>query len=261
MRATTLFALPLLAALTMTVPTAAADLEVVEPVSQETFEKRWHAAAGLYLWGAGLSGDVGVAGIGPANVDLSFFDILEDLDIAIMGVAEFRYDRFGVFADLFYTQTTAEQTVLRGYADAEVTTSIFAGTLMGEYRAWSEGRSSIDAMAGVRVWNVEGELDLRTIRGRRFDRSTSHTWVDPMIGVKSRIQGDMPLYLTSWAMIGGFGASSDIDWDVMGAIGYEITSYASLLAGYRAVGVDYTNDGFEFNTTLHGPFVSAIFRF
>lgn len=41
-----------------------------------------------YLWGAGLSGDIGVRGAPPASVDLSFSDLLEDLSLGGMLAAE-----------------------------------------------------------------------------------------------------------------------------------------------------------------------------
>ena len=62
-------------------------------------------------------------------------------------------------------------------------------------------------------------------------------------------------------MIGGFGASSEITWDVMGALGYEISSSVSLVGGYRALGVDYENNGFVFDIVQHGPIVGAVFKF
>ena len=62
-------------------------------------------------------------------------------------------------------------------------------------------------------------------------------------------------------MIGGFGVSSEFTWDVMGGLGYQATDSFSLVAGYRAMGVDYRNDGFVFDVTQDGPILGAVFRF
>jgi hypothetical protein len=46
-------------------------------------------------------------------------------------------------------------------------------------------------------------------------------------------------------LVGGGGAN--VDWDVAGGIGYSFNAKVSAVAGYRALGVDYSNDGFVFD--------------
>lgn len=83
-----------------------------------------------------------------------------------------------------------------------------------------------------------------------------------MIGAKMRMQGDSsPLFFKGWAMIGGFGASSEIDWDVFGGVGYQISDRMSVLGGYRAVGVDYEGDDLLFDVIQHGPMIGAMFEY
>jgi len=91
--------------------------------------------------------------------------------------------------------------------------------------------------------------------------SDDEVWVDPMIGVKGRLQGASPWYLTAWGMIGGFGVSSDLAWDAFAGIGYELSDRWSLVGGYRGLGVDYESDGFVFDVIMHGPIVGGVFRF
>jgi hypothetical protein len=62
-------------------------------------------------------------------------------------------------------------------------------------------------------------------------------------------------------MIGGFGAGSDLTWDVLAAAGYQWNDRFSLVAGYRALGVDYDKDGFVYDVVQHGPILGAVFRF
>jgi hypothetical protein len=131
---------------------------------------------------------------------------------------------------------------------------------MGQYRAVDTGNMSVDVMAGARVYWVD--LDT-TISGpnRSFSGGFDETWVDPMIGVKTRIQGASPWYLTAWGMIGGFGVSSDIAWDAFGGIGYELGEKWALVGGYRGLGVDYQSGGFKFDYIQHGPIFGAVFRY
>lgn len=231
-----------------------------EPIPAEEFDRRWSVAVGVYGWAAGLDADVRVGPLPTASVHLNFAEILEDLDLAAMAVAEVRYDRFGVFTDLFYTQLSTSETFVSGFVDARLGNHVFAGTALGEYRVVESGRSSLDAMAGARLWSVGGDLTVSG-GGRTVSRESDNVWVDPMVGVKGRLQGDGPLFATGWGMIGGFGAGSDLGWDALAAVGYQVTDRISLIAGYRAVGVDYSDSDFDFDAVLHGPIVSGVIRF
>jgi len=67
----------------------------------------WTFVTAAYLWGAGINGKSGVFGLPPADLDLSFSDILEHLNFAFMGVAEARKGRFMLGTDLTYTKLSA----------------------------------------------------------------------------------------------------------------------------------------------------------
>jgi len=233
-----------------------------EPMDPEEFDRRWSFGFGLYGWATRLDATVAAFGAPPANVNATFSDILEDLDFAAMAVGEARYDRFGVFADLVYASITAEGSLVDGLLDARLEDDLVIGTLMGQYRAAEQGRTSLDLMAGARIWHVGLDLDLSTpLSPATLSVDEDQTWVDPMVGAKGRLQGDSPFYLTGWAMIGGFGVSSEVAWDALGAVGYEVTDWISLIAGYRALGVDFQDDDFMFDASLHGPVVSGVLRF
>jgi hypothetical protein len=223
-------------------PSFAADLTGDEPMPPITapggFEARWESALAVYAWMPGLTGSVGVAGLPPVNVDLSFSELLENLDMAFMAVGEIRKGRFGVFGDLVYTRTT----------------SVGSGPQ----------RSSVDLMAGARIWNTSADLEVTTVQldpPLGFSVGGERTWVDPMVGVKGRLQGASPWYLTGWAMAGGFGVSSKQNWDLFGGAGYEVSDRFSLVGGYRALGVDYRDDGFIFDVVMQGPVIGGVFRF
>jgi hypothetical protein len=119
-------------------------------------------------------------------------------------------------------------------------------------------------MAGARIWSVETNLNLSGGRipvGRSLRREQQETWVDPLIGLQTRYDLDDRWYLTGWGMLSGFGAASDFGWDVLGAVGYEISDRFSLAAGYRGAGVDYTDGEFIWDVVMHGPIIGAVVRF
>jgi hypothetical protein len=246
-------------------PVVAADLSTVSPMPAMNepggFEARWQAGAAFYLWAAGLNGTVGVGGFPSVDVDASFSDVLNNLDFALMAAGEVRYDRFGVFGDLIYVDLGASGSGPLGLGSASADFQEWIITLMGEYRIIQQGNTSVDLMAGARIWGLGSSIDVTGAGGANFSASGDEWWVDPMIGVKARMQGASPWYLTGWAMIGGFGVSSDIDWDLFGGVGYEVNDYFSMFAGYRGIGVDYQSGGLDFNVVQHGPVVGGVFRF
>jgi hypothetical protein len=260
--------LSLAAALMLTGPAGAADIstyEALPPITDPAgFEARWQVAAAGYLWAPSLKGTVGIGELPPVKIDASFLDLLENLDIAFMAVGEARYDRFGIFTDIMYTKLTVDGTGPLGVVSASLTNQLIVGTLMAEYRVIEQGKTSVDLMAGARVWGVTGDFEVTADIGPLSAGATGSDekyWVDPMIGVKSRLQGASPWYLTGWAMIGGFGVSSDIDWDLFGAVGYEVNDRFSFVAGYRGAGVDYEDGDFKFDVIQHGPVLGGVFHF
>jgi hypothetical protein len=254
--------------LTILGPAGAADISPYEtspPITDPAgFEARWQVGGAAYLWAPSLKGTVGIGELPPVDVDASFLDLLENLDIAFMAVGEVRYDRFGIFTDIMYTKLTVDGTGPLGLLSASVTNQLIVGTLMAEYRVIEQGKSSVDLMAGARLWGVTGDFEVNANVGAPPAGTTGSDekfWVDPMIGVKSRLQGASPWYLTGWAMIGGFGVSSEIDWDLFGGVGYEVNDRFSVFAGYRGAGVDYEDGDFKFDIIQYGPVMGGVFRF
>ena len=152
---------------------------------------------------------------------------------------------------------TYNQT-LRHVVVAEVTSKTLSVFGAAMWRAVDEPTASLDLMAGARLWSVETSIDPVGGALGGADFSSSETWVDPVLGAKGRVQLPSNFYLTGWGMVGGFGVSSKARWDVMGAVGYEVTEATSFIAGYRALGVDYRDGDFLFDVVQSGPILGAL---
>jgi hypothetical protein len=222
----------------------------------------WSIIVAPYLWAAGLNGTVGVGGR-TAAIDQSFGDILSDLDIGFMGVTEVRYDRFAIFSDFTYGKlSSTDRTpfgVLANKIDTTSTSLMWTGAV--EYRLFDRPGANLDIMAGFRLFSIGNALAFKGGPLDGFDADQTETWADPIVGLKGSVDLSARLYLTGWAMIGGFGVSSDSVWDVMGGAGYRFNDTISAVLGYRAAGVDYEDDGFTYDTVQQGPFSGVVFRF
>jgi opacity protein-like surface antigen len=222
----------------------------------------WTFTVAPYAWLAGLEGDVGVGGR-TTHIDASFGDILSNFDIAVMGVAEARYERFGVFTDLNYVRLSTSADTPFGIlaSSADFTTHSLMWTAAAEYRLVDAPDGSIDAFAGFRLYSIKNELDFNgpgLLGG--LSLSDQQTWADPIFGLKANYNVTSQLYLTGWGMLGG-GVSAKITWDVMAGAGYQFTDSFSAVLGYRATGVNYENGGFTYDTVQQGPIIGAVFRF
>ncbi|RVR13178.1 hypothetical protein [Sinorhizobium meliloti] len=235
-------------------------LLIGEPRPAEA-EGGWTFSVAPYFWIAGLSGDTAQFGMPTVHIDSSFSDILGNLDFAFMAAGEARYDRFSVIGDVIYTKLSADAETPLGIlaSDVDVTSESFSGLLGLGYAVLDGPDGHLDVVGGIKLWSVKTTISLSGgLLGRR-EASDRATWVDGVVGLRGKYSFTPEIYLTGWGLVGGGGA--DIDWDVALGIGYDFNDRVSSIAGYRALGVDYSDDGFLFDTVQQGPILGLAIKF
>lgn len=212
----------------------------------------WKIEVTPYVWMAALEGDV-TAGPLSVPLDVSFGDVLEDLEIAFIGHLEAHNDQWAVFTDVVYLELGRAQRNL----DFDVTQLILEGGV--GYRL----SDSFEAIAGVRYWNLDTRVG--RVIDPMLELESEKDWVDPIVGGRFLV----PLS-DKWALglrgdLGGFGAGSEFSWNVAAFFNWQVSESVSLLGGYRALGVDYEDSdsavAFKYDTTTHGPGIAASFQF
>lgn len=246
------------------VPAAAAD--ATSPLTPEmqatTTESGWTFAASPYFWAAGLSGDTSQFGLPVVHLDSSFSDILDELDFAAMAIGEARYDRYSFFGDVMYSKISSGAGTPRGViaGSVDVTSETFSGLVGAGYSVLDGPSGRLDLVGGVRVWSVDTDISFSGGILDGVSRSDGATWVDGLVGIRGNYSFTPQFYFTGWALVGAGGA--DIDWDVAAGLGYRFNDRYSMVAGYRALGVDYSNDdGFLFDAVQQGPIFGLVVRF
>jgi hypothetical protein len=227
----------------------------------------WEFKVSPYLWFHSASGDVTVRGQ-ESDLDLSFNDIWDELNIAAMLVFEGRKNRWGFVGDALYANLGKSTSTDVAGIKIDPTVKLSYLGAGGFYRlgTWDLSQTpanavptvTVDAMAGARYTYLDMKLDLKGFRSASGDKS----WVDPLVGARAIFDLSQRWAVSLMGDIGGFGVGSDFAWHAWGLLGYRFSLFskdnnAAVFGGYRALSWDYTDgsgdDKFEWDVTLHGP--------
>ncbi len=101
--------------------------------------------------------------------------------------------------------------------------------------------------------NLAGTLD------SKLDRTISRDdyWFDPYVGLRVRYNFNKTFYTAVRGEIGGFDVGADLMWEVEGVVGLNWTRSIFTEFGYRALGSDFEDSGFRFDTVMHGPQITT----
>jgi hypothetical protein len=241
-------------------------------------DDQWDIQLTPYFWAAELKGDATLRGrTGP--VEVSFSDLLDNLDIAFMGRAEAWKGRWGLFFDGLYMDLGAEFSTPRGLVSADIDVKMTMLEFGLGYHLWEtqvgkEGsqKLSFDLLGGGRYMNLEGEVDIVVGGplaglglGRTFGRREE--WVDPIVGGRLRWDINEKLAAAVRFDFGGFGIGegSNLTWNFVAGIDYKLKKNMSLKAGYRIFDIDYDSGSgtnkFGIDAQFRGPIFGLTMKF
>jgi hypothetical protein len=209
---------------------------------------------GIYAWGAGIEGDVAIAGI-DAEVDVGFSEIVDLLDGGIMLHFEGSTGRWSGITDIFFVDLGQDLVRPTGVMDYEQWIVDGAGGY--------EVAEDVELLVGLRYVSIDGEL--RITDPVELNPGIDRSWLDPYVGARW-----MPRFGERWgasfrADIGGFGVDSDLTWQLRAMAMYDFSERWSLGFGLRFLdydfeeGVDLTR--FAYDTMMAGAEIGIGFRF
>lgn len=221
-------------------------------------------------WLTGVDGNVSARGIG-ADVEVTpidVIDILENVEFAIAWRVR------AVFADWMafcqgmtfdVSESLESRAIGRNGFRAEAEASIgatysqvalgyrVASCLRGRDCYGRERRTSLYAYAGVRYFELRGEVEPRELR--RVEQSRQ--MFDPVVGLLFQWDLGRRWRAEFEADVGGFSVGSRISSYLRGSIAYQFSRTFYAEVGYAALYVDYIDDGFVWDVTMYGPYVSV----
>ena len=206
----------------------------------------------LYLWGAGISGNatLGSKSIPAQPVDVDFDSILDKLDFGFQVHYEGTGEQWGGGLDITYMKLS-DTNDAGVSAEAKLTLS----ELFGIYKA----SNAFDVLLGVRFTGVDVDLEgPGGLVGAEGDRSLTDGYVGGRV--------KLPLS-EKWqfGLRGDIGAgSSDLVWNVLAAVNWQVARSVSLRGGYRWLDYELEKDDdpleASLNMQLSGPFLGVAFQ-
>ena len=139
---------------------------------------------------------------------------------------------------------------------------LLASAALG-YVLHEENGTLLQGYGGIRV--VDVTTDIRLVGGgpvgATFDARINETWVDPMIGLRGRVDISEKVSLGGFASIGGFGLGSDLAFDIFGGVDYAVSDRISANAGFRYMSFDYDAGNADLDLEIYGPVVGITIKF
>jgi hypothetical protein len=222
---------------------------------------------GIYVFGSDISGKTKIGNI-TSDVDVSFNDVLENLDMGLMAFIDHRRGKWSFIADVFYADISAPTKTVTPSAAVQLDVGIkqllvegFVGyrVLEQDYR---NAQLGIDLLAGARYNKIEQELEAKAaLLGLTFaaSRSPDEDWVDGVIALRAQYAHDRGWGASAWADIGE-GADSD-SYQLMGTVNYRFDNKVNLFGGYRHYNFRNDLSGVEIELDYSGPIVGVSYGF
>lgn len=220
----------------------------------------WKHEFAPYLWGSAMEGTVGIGTV-TADAEMSFSDILDDLEFGFMGTYRASRDRYSITVDAIYMGLGATEKGPGGMLKADIDLDQVGLEADFGY-AVSEG---FTLLGGLRYVSLDADLRVTGPLGNELTASEEQDWVDPVIGAiyAWRLADDWTLNLRG--DIGGFGVGSDFAWQGIATLRWQFSPRTALGVAYRHLDMDY-EDGkgsnyFKYDMATSGPAMGVIFTF
>jgi len=225
-------------------------------------ESDWEYSATLYGWMAGLQSDVSVNGQKVGEIDMSFSDILDQLDMTLMAHGEGFKNEWGFFVDLLYLDMSESETKGNLKIDSDVSSTIFE--VAGVYRPGGTVEG-LEAFAGIRYFKMDIELDITGGGGGTAPVRSDGSYTDFMVGARytGRINDDWLYRLRADAS----GGETEGTWNLLAAASYQFgqNKDKSFTLGYRHMEIDLEDDNGRTKVgndmSFSGPFMALGFAF
>jgi opacity protein-like surface antigen len=220
----------------------------------------WQHELAPYVWGSAMEGTVGIGPVS-AEAEMSFSDILDDLEFGFMGMYRASRDRYSITVDAIYMGLGAAEKGPGGALKADIDVDQIG--LEADF-GYAVG-DRVTLFGGLRYVSLDADLRVTGPLGNELSAGEEQDWVDPVVGAIYSWPFADQWTLNLRGDIGGFGVGSDFAWQGMATLRWQVSPRTALGLAYRYLDMDY-EDGkgsnyFKYDMATSGPAMGVIFTF
>jgi len=218
----------------------------------------WEFVLVLYVWMA----DIEATFPNGADVDVSFSDILDNLQFSFMSTVGVRKNRWAFMVDGIYLdlEDNSHTDINEELQLTDVYLKNWIVTPFVSYEIMSGEKGSLNLSAGARYFWLDNGLEIRTLpplEPVKLKESDKEDVWDAVVGIRGHFKlADR--WFVPYVLDIGTG-DSDYTYQAMAGIGYQFEKF-KLLAVYRYMHWQYDDDFPLDELTVKGPAVGAMFN-
>ena len=218
--------------------------------SQDSDQMDWEITP--YLWLVNLDGSLSVGDI-EQDIDMSFGDILEDLEIAGEVYAEVGKGQHAFHIDYTYMRLRPDPTELESPPfppNAELSTKMTINLFEPAYNFRWKGPGGPALVVGARLTDMDIRLSPENLEAVNVGPS----WWDYFLGIKTQNIISNKWGFDFYGTIGTGG--SDLPWTLQATFARRYSNDNRLMLGFRVWGIDYSETknmvSNEIDLTMYG---------
>lgn len=226
-------------------------------------EDRWSYSITPYLWALGVQGSLSQNGNTFGRINLTPADVLSDIKMGAMVVAEARSRTLGFYLDAMYGDLgkSVSKVVGRSDLNANATVKLSIATLAPSFTLHNTEGFYLDGLIGVRyLWlNAQTSISDPALR-ISVNQNDTKSITAAVAGVKGRWNlGNSPYFIPFYVDAGG-GQSSSFTSQAYLGIGRKF-DWGDLSVVAKNVYYQFKSDNVNMNANLFGGAIAATFRF
>lgn len=233
--------------------------------ASESGDDAWQYSGAIYLWGAGIGGTT----TGGDDIDVSFSDLLKNLDMAFMGTLDANKGKWSVLADVIYFDVSKDSNSTANLINRPVKAKLDVGvtawvvTAGLAYEIWQNDSTQVDLMGGGRYLYLKGDIDFRIDAGGPLgpwrERVTdSGSNIDALVGLRGKTELNDKWYVNYYADVGT--GDSDYTWQALLGFNYRFRKVDAGF-GYRYMKYKFDDGGIFDDLDMSGPYGGVRFHF
>ncbi|MBE2215350.1 MAG: hypothetical protein IAE82_15865 [Opitutaceae bacterium] len=215
----------------------------------------WKQQFTAYMIGAAMDGSTTVGGI-TAPVDVSFSDIMDNLEFGAMANYRAEKDRLSLNLDVIFMGL--------GFDGPNGRSALDFDQIMVEGSTGWRLSDNVEILGGARYNKLDGSVRLLDTEEPR-SASQDKSWVDPFVGAWARVPLSQSFAILLRGDVGGFGVGSEMAYQFAGYLRYQTSGSVSIVAGWRYLDQDYEEgEGarrFVYDVTTQGPVLGLGWHF